>query len=134
MLPKYYKIRVYNDAGVSVTVQADWLPFKVGSSGLSYGTNSSVIASGSVSSAAAATSSAQDNSSNGYEGGHLTLYATPGSAPSGNKRLLVYLLGSNDNTTFEDLQATVGEGYGNLVGTMNLTGTSALHLSLEVAA
>jgi len=132
MLPRYFKLRVYNDAGVSVTVQVDWLPYKAGPTGLTYGTPATVITPGAIASAAASTSAAQDNSTAANLGGHLMVTATPASAPSGNKRLLVYLLGSNDNTLFEDLQGAVGEGFGNVVATFALAGTSALHQSFEV--
>jgi hypothetical protein len=132
MLPKYYKIRAYNDTTISVTVQVDWLPYKIGSAGITYGTNATVITSGSIGSLTATASSAQDNSSVVNEGGHLMVTATPASTPGGNQRLILYLLGSNDNTLFEDFQGTVGEGYGLVVGAMRLTGTSALHASFEV--
>jgi len=62
VLPKFYKVRCYNDAGVSVTVQADWLPYTFASGAPAYHAKVTPIASGAVSSAAAATSAAIDNS------------------------------------------------------------------------
>jgi len=132
LLPKFFKFRAYNDAGVSVTVQVDWLPYTFAAGAPAYHAKATPIASGAVASAAAAISSAIDNSTALDVGGHLMVYATPGASPTGNKQLVVYLIGSDDNSVFEDLQATVGEGLGTVVGTMPLSGTSALHQMIEV--
>lgn len=133
MLPKYYKIRVYNDAGVAVTVQVDWMPYKVGSSGTTFGSSATPIASASISSAGNSISSAVDNSAAGNQGVHVVVTATPASAPSGNKQLLLYLLGSIDNSSFEDIYTANGEGYGSVVLGMSLSGTSAQHQVFEIA-
>lgn len=132
MLPNYYKFRVYNDAGVSVTVQVDWQPYAWSGGSLAYAANTTPIGSGAISSATAGTSSAIDNSTAKNAGGFLTVGATPGSSPTGNKQLIIYLLGSNDNSIFEDLQGGVGEGTGTVLGEMPLAGTSLLHMQLEV--
>ena len=132
MLPSNWKVRVYNDAGVSVTVQVDFRGYSISSGQPSYAANGTLIASGAVASAAATSSAAQDNTTNKAIGGHFTVFATPSLAPSGNKQLLVYLIGSNDGTNYEDLQATVGEGLGTLIGVMPLAGTGALHQQYEV--
>jgi hypothetical protein len=133
VLPAYFKIRVFNDAGVSVTVQVDFKPYAWSGGTVAYGSNSTIISSGAVSSAASVSSAAQDNHTSPNAGGHLTVFATA-TSPTGDQQLIVYLLGSNDNTTFEDLQATVGEGKGTVVGYMPLNGASgsALHQQFEV--
>ena len=133
MLPRYYKVRVYNDAGVSVTIQVNWNAYKIGSGSPTYAGDANLIASAPVSSPGSVLSAAQDNlASGGNIGGHIMVFATPGGAPSGNKQLLVYLIGSNDNTNFEDIQSAVGEANGTLIGIMPLSGTGAQHLPFEV--
>ncbi|MBX6311511.1 MAG: hypothetical protein IRY99_01095 [Isosphaeraceae bacterium] len=132
MLPNQYKIRVYNDAGVDTTVQVDWRPYHLDANGINYATLVTPIASQTVASATQVLSTAIDNSAAKNLGGHLLVTATPSAAPSGNQRLLVYLLGSNDGVAFEDQYAALGEGYGSTVFELDLTGTGTVHRLFEV--
>jgi hypothetical protein len=132
MLPKYYKFEVTNDAGVTLDVNLDWLPYYVGASGVVYGTLvSGIVSNAALTSTSTSTSSAQDNSSAKNVGGHLMVTVTPSSAPSGDDRLVVSLLGSLDNTTFENIQ-TLNMTYGNFLDSVPLAGTSALSQLIDV--
>lgn len=108
MLPISYKFKVRNDAGVTTTVTTSWRPYKVGSGGaLTYASAAAPQSAVSLASAASDVSAAVDNSSALNHGGHLTLTVNPGSTPTGNKAIYLYLVRS-DGTTYGDEEYQLG--------------------------
>jgi hypothetical protein len=127
MLSAYYKFKVVNDCGVNTTATVSWLPFRVG---VNEGYGASVAAiSGVVLAAGASTTSAAQTNPDGSgvlrHGGHVVVTVNPSAAPTGNKSLYLYLLKSNDGTTYGD-QAE------HMIGTMPVSAAGAVSFSFEV--
>lgn len=103
MLPKYYKFKIVNDCGQSISsTTLTWTPYKWLSGGPSYATNATPVSAQTIASAATYTSAAIDNTSALNAGGVFVFQATLAGAPSGNQALRVYLVPSADNSVFED--------------------------------
>jgi hypothetical protein len=127
MLPSYYKFKLVNDCGVNTTATVAWLPFRVGQND-GYGVPVAAIGGVVVPAGSSATSAAQTNPDGGgvlRHGGHAVATVNPTGTPSGNKTLYLYMLKSNDGTTFGDQ----GE---HLIGSMPVAASGAVTFSFEV--
>lgn len=107
MLPKYYKFKVVADAGTNLTgVYIDWTPYTLTAGSVNPASTTNPVSNQSITDGSSYTSSAIDNTSAKNVGGNANLRFSAAGSPTGDKRVLVYRLDSQDNTNFDDQAQT----------------------------